>query len=287
MQMLSPTRNRARTGLLAFAVALVVPAVAADPAGAGGTSTCAYSGGQVRVELRNDDSFGILSRDNLGIIRFNDGNSPAAPCGTATVATTNLITIEDTSDGGSTTIILDVRDGHFASGGNEIPIKVDLGSGAIDAFGVIGGGDDDFWTFGTAKANLQKDTQGEIEFERLPDFGFGTSQGGNDRACASGGRGTGNTSLIGWVFIGGADNDRLCGGLVPDRMVGGDGEDVIRGKGGGDTIRGKGGSDRLRGNGGSDTLAGGAGGDDLAGGPGTDTCRGGPGPDTRRRCERR
>lgn len=280
--------GRARTRALFLAGALALALLPLAPAGAGGTATCTYTGGEVNVDLQNNGSSGILSRDNLGVIQFSDGNTPAAqPCGVATTATTNQINIEDTSNGGSTSIILDIRNGHFANGGNEIPIKVDLGAGSIDSFGVVGGGDNDRWTFGRTKGNLQDDTDGEIEFETLPDFGFGTPQGGSDKVCASGGRGTGNSSLIGWVFLGGANNDNLCGSLVTDRLNGNGGDDTVRGMGGSDTVKGKGGNDRLRGNGGPDTLTGNKGADDLNGGPGTDTCNGGPGADQKGRCERR
>lgn len=273
---------------LALISGLLFFALPGPQATAGGTSTCTFTGGEVVVDLQQDQAVGILSRDNLGVIQYNDGNTPAAqPCGLANVATTNLITIEDTSNNGNTGIILDVREGHLANGGNEIPIKVDLGSGTIDSFGVIGGAGKDVWTFGTEKGNLQKDTEAEIEFERLPDFGFGTAQGGRDNLCASGGRGTGGTSVIGWVFVGGDNDDRLCGSLVTDRLVGSGGDDIVRGKGGSDRIKGKGGDDRLRGNSSADTLFGGQGTDDLNGGPGTDTCNGGAGSDSRGRCEGR
>lgn len=287
MLKVSSNQRRARGRLLLLAATSVAFALPAGTAGAGGTSSCTFTGGEVKVTLQQDDSSGILSRNALGVIEYSDGTTPdPEPCGTATVVTTDRITIEDTSNGGSTGIILDIRGGHFADGGNEIPIIVDLGAGNLDSFGVIGGTGNDRWTFGTTKGNLQNDDQGEIEFESLPDFGFGTPRGGNDNLCASGGEGTGNTSVIGWVFLGGEDDDRLCGSLVTDRLVGGGGNDLVRGKGGGDVIKGKAGNDRLRGNRGNDRLAGGAGGDNLKGGAGIDTCRGGSGGDHKRRCER-
>ena len=279
-------RTRARVAVLG--TGLLLAGLPLGSAGAGGTAICTFTGGEVLVDLQQNGSSGILSRDALGVIQFNDGATPATqPCGPATTATTNQIKIKDTSNGGSTSIILDIREGHFANGGNEIPIKVDLGAGTIDSFGVIGGADNDFLTFGRSEGNLQKDTNAEITFQSPPDFGFATPQGGRDRACASGGRGTGRNSLFGWVFIGGPDDDRLCGGLATDRLNGNGGDDTVRGGGGLDTVKGKGGNDRLRGNGGPDNLIGNKGADDLNGGPGTDTCNGGPGADQKGRCERR
>ncbi|MDQ4095543.1 MAG: hypothetical protein M3174_04975, partial [Actinomycetota bacterium] len=173
------SNSRVGARLLFVAAAVAAFTLPPTPAGAG-TSTCTYDGDEVRVNLQDHGSSAVLSRDALGVIEFSDGTAPdPEPCGLATITTTDRITIEDTSvnpetsQGGNTSIILDIRQGHFANGGNEIPIKVDLGAGTSDAFGVLGGSDNDRWTFGTTKGNLQDDSHGEIEFETLPDYGFG------------------------------------------------------------------------------------------------------------------
>ncbi|MDQ4142335.1 MAG: hypothetical protein M3198_01085 [Actinomycetota bacterium] len=287
--------GRAGGCLLLVVLALTLASVV--PARAGSSSTCTFEDGKVTVIFHNDGSSGTLQLDDTGtIILYKDEDSPTAqPCGTgATTLTTDRIVVEDRSDNqrsdatrdGSTGIILDLRNGHFADGGDEIPIDIDLGPGPLDVFGVIAGGEHDHFTFGVQKGNLQKDTRAEIEFARLPDFGFATLQSGNDRACSSGGRGTGRASLIGWVFIGGADDDRMCGGLVTDRLLGGRGDDVLRGKRGGDTLKGRDGQDTLRGGVSSDALYGNKGNDGLYGGGSSDFCSGGPGADQKGRCER-
>ncbi|HYN36730.1 MAG TPA: hypothetical protein VEV82_07095 [Actinomycetota bacterium] len=280
----------ARLAAVAFsAVALLLGgATPGVQAGEPGASMCTFTGGEVYVELQEDDSSGILSRDAAGLIFYDDESeppTPPAPCGIATTATTNSIKVEDTSDNDSTGIILDLTEGHFANGGNEIPIEIDLALGTLDVFGVFSGASEDFWTFGFEKGNLQKDGDAEIEFVKPPDFGFGATAGANDHACSNGRRGTGGPSQVGWVFSGGEGADKLCGGRSTDRILGQGGDDTVKGSGGGDTLRGGDGDDRVLGSSSSDLLFGNKGGDGLEGGPGFDGCNGGPGGDTKRRCE--
>ena len=283
-----PIRKLARLAAGLAASVLVVTGTNSVQAGEPGASTCAFTGGEVTVDLQEDDSSGILSRDAAGLIFYDDESeppTPPAPCGLATTATTTRIKVKDTSNDGSTGIILDLTEGPFANGGTEIPIRIDLDRGVIDTFGLVGGGGVDFWTFGFKKANLQNDQNAELTFVTFPDFGFGAAGGDNDHACATGNRGTGGPSQIGWVFAGGAGNDVLCGGRDTDRLVGQAGNDKIRGSGGGDTLKGGAGADRISGNSSSDVLAGNRGGDILNGGVGFDGCNGGPGGDRKRRCE--
>lgn len=257
-------------------------------AGTPGASTCTFTGGEVLVDLQEDGSSGILSRDAAGLILYDDESeppTPPAPCGLATTATTTSIKVEDTSDDGSTGIILDLNEGHFDNGGSEIPIEINLARGTLDAFGVISGGGEDFWTFGFEKGNLQKDDEAELDFVRPPDFGFGATAGANDHACSNGNRGTGGPSQVGWVFDGGDGADTLCGGRNTDRILGQDGDDTIKGNGGGDTLKGGDGDDKVSGNSSSDLFFGNKGGDGLNGGPGFDGCNGGPGGDSKKRCE--
>ena len=275
------------TACLAACV-LVVGGTTAVQAGEPGPSTCTFSSGEVLVDLQEDGSSGILSRNVAGVIMYDDEAeppTPPAPCGMATTATTTLIKVEDTGDDGSTGIILDLTEGHFANGGTEIPIEIDLARGPLDTLGLVGSTDADFWTFGFKKANLQEDQNAEVTFVAFPDFGFGAAEAGNDRVCANGRRGTGGASQIGWVFFGAGGSDVLCGGQDSDRIVGQAGNDKIKGNGSGDTLKGGAGADRIAGNSSSDLLAGGKGGDDLNGGPGFDGCNGGPGGDKKKRCE--
>ena len=291
--MLKLTTTNARRALVGTTVLafLLLPTKST----AGGASTCTQSGTEVRVNLMADGSSGVLQRNAAGAILYDEGGdaTPAEPCGLATVFTTDKIEIEDTSNDGGTAIVIDVSQGDFSDGTSDIPITVDLGAGYIDAFGVIGSGDRDYWTFGASQSgltrgNLQNNGSAEIRFLSQPDFGFGASHAGNDRVCSLGGNSHGipRKSLIGWVWIGGAGRDSLCGGLSSDRLVGKPGGDNLRGGGGGDVLKGGDDADRLKGGGGSDLLKGSQGPDVLRGGPGQDSCRGGPGADRQSRCER-
>ena len=270
--------------LVAGAATPCLPARAGEP----GTSTCTFTGGEVLVDLQEEDSSGILSRNAVGAILYDPESDPPvvpAPCGGATTATTTLIKIQDTSNDKSTGIILDVSSGPFANGGTESPIKVDLARGPLDTFGVVGAPDANFFTFGFKDGNLQKDSNAEIAFVSPPDFGFGTGEGGDDHVCSAGGRGTGGASQIGWVFAGGKGADTVCGGRTTDRILGNGGRDTLRGNGGGDTLKGNDGKDRISGNASSDLLIGGPGADFLNGGAGFDGCNGGSGGDRKKRCE--
>ena len=283
-----PIRQLSRLTAGLAATVLIVVGTSSVRAGEPGASTCTFTGGEVIVDLQQDGSSGILSRNAPGVIFYDDESeppTPPAPCGLATTATTTLIRVTDTSNDGSTGIILDLTEGHFTNGGTEIPIRINLDRGPLDTFGLVGGAGVDFWTFGFKKANLQEDQNAELTFVSFPDFGFGSTGGDNDRACANGNRGTGGSSQIGWVFAGGAGNDVLCGGRDTDRLVGKAGNDRIKGNGGGDTVKGGGGDDRVFGNSSSDVLMGNKGGDHLNGGPGFDGCNGGPGGDEKKRCE--
>ncbi len=296
-------RRRVLVVALAVGSALVVALLPTPLRAEEGASTCAYDGSAVRVELLEDDSGGRLLVDAATDAILYDDETPAppppllppppAPCGGATTANTDRIVVKDTSPRhrrtdlqGSSGILLDVSQGHFADGDAEIPIKIDLGTGVLDTFGVIGGDGRDFWTFGVTRANLQNDSAGEIEFVRQPDLGLGVTGGGSDRACSDGGNGTGRTALMEWALVGGAGGDTLCGGLLSDRLIGKAGDDRLRGNGGQDVLKGGGESDHMVGNGSNDTLLGNKGGDHMVGGPGFDRCKGGLGPDREKRSER-
>ena len=276
---------------LAFALALVVT----DPAEAGGPvgSRCTYSDGVVRVEMYRNNAHGTLDRDESGVIYYQDHNSTREPCGAGTVFSTTKIVVKDTLKGAFTAFFLDISEGHFANNGNEIPIRIDLGPSGYDGFIVYGGGDEDFWTFGRNRTNLQRDQAAEIAFATPPDTASAWPGGGEDRVCAAGGRGTGRPSLVGWAMEGGAGGDVLCGGGEEDHLLGAAGNDVLRGRGAFDVLLGGGGRDRMFGNAqddslegeeGADVLRGGNGEDGFNGGPGFDDCDGGAG-ELQRNCE--
>lgn len=268
------------------ALCTVVLGLQAVPVNADGVTNCAYSPGtmEVLVTLESNGADGVLSRtpDPATAITW-DG----APCGAATVLTTTSIKIEDTTNDKDTGVIVDLSNGPFENGsGDEIPMTVDLGAGAIDTFGVNGTTGNDFFTFGRSKGNLQDDADAEITFDSFPDLAFAVTGDGTDRACANGAHGTGDAAFITWVFNGGADVDTLCGGLATDGLFGDGGNDSLRGYGSSDLIKGKAGDDKVFGSGGNDELHGSAGNDEVNGGPGQDRCFGGEGTDEIKRCER-
>lgn len=276
--------------LLVASVALVMPAGTALA-----NSKCTFSDGVVRVTLDRPrgTADATLERDETGAIFYIDG-SGRRPCGEATVLTTRRIKVEDVVKGGFTHFRLDISEGQFSFGDHEIPIRIDLGPSGYDTFMVYGGPANDFWTFGGARANLQRDSAAEIRFVNPPDVASGWSRGGADRICAGGGRGTGRASRVVWGLEAGARDDVLCGGGEEDHLLGADGDDVIRGRGASDVILGGTGDDLLFGNAGGDSLEGEEGSDEIRGGQGDDSFNGGRGPDVcdggrgeiQRNCER-
>ena len=117
---------RAAGLLLVLATTLIV--VPQTPVFA--ASRCEYSDGVVHVQLARPrgTAEGTLERDSTGAIYWTDGNG-RNPCGGATVLTTRRIRVKDVVRGGFTHFRLDVSEGDFARGPDEIPIRIDLGPG--------------------------------------------------------------------------------------------------------------------------------------------------------------
>ncbi|MDQ3954348.1 MAG: hypothetical protein M3285_02215 [Actinomycetota bacterium] len=278
--------SRARGPIWSVIALSIVAEALVAPARADGVTNCSYSPMtmEVLVTLESDGADGVLSRtpSPATAITWN-----GAPCDAATVLGTTAITIEDTTNDKDTGVVLDLSNGAFEnSSGDEIPISVDLGSGKNDTFGVVGTSGKDYWSFGRRKGNLQKDDEAEIKLVSYPDLSFGVTGGGKDRACANGGRGTGDAALSTWVFSGGNGADRLCGGNATDGLFGEGGDDNLRGYGSPDLIKGDAGDDKIFGSSGNDELRGNDGSDEINGGTGQDLCYGGEGSDSLRRCER-
>ena len=268
---------------MSVVVSLGVIGLWAAPASA--AVNCEFNGGEMRITMTSDGSSARLSLVGPTIL-VNESTCGSVPF--ATTLNTDRINVKDTTARGDTGFVIDLSGGDFEdSGGDEIPMKVNLGAGNLDTFAVGGGSGDDFWTFGNTGANLQRDAEAEIAFVRPPDVGLAVPGDGADRACAGGGRGTGNGSFFSWIMSGGSDGDALCGGSNVDRISGGAGPDRLRGSRSGDRLNGDAGNDRLFGSSGIDELRGHAGKDLLDGGANPDTCRGGKGRDTLRRCEGR
>jgi Ca2+-binding RTX toxin-like protein len=264
--------GKRRLRILVSAMFLVAT-ISAVPAHAGGDESCTFENNKVKVRLLDDGSSAAVGI-SAGLITMN-----GTPCGTATILNTDEINVRDTSNGGSTGLIIDLSEGPFADGGTEIPFKIDLRTGTRDAFGVFGSKGNDFITLGQDGANLQDDGEAEVSFQSSPDIGLITARDGVDRVCARGAHGTGERSFLVWAMNGGRGADRLCGGGVTDFLSGSPGSDRIGGGPGGDVLRGKGGNDRLAGKSGNDQLFGNRGDDVLIGGSGIDDCRGGAGSD--------
>ncbi len=216
------------------------------------------------ITLPRNGSSGRLSRDEAGLILYQ-GRTPAPePCGAATIFTTERIVIEDVSHRGSASIWIDVSNGRFSNGGQDIPIRIDLGPSGFDGFLIEGGRGDDFWTFGTRRGNLQRDSRAEISFLNPPEIGWAWAAGGRNRVSAGGGQGTGRPSPIYWAIGAGSGDDRLTGGRN---------EDEIHGEGGDDRLGSGADQEVLVGERGEDVLAGNRGGDHLDGGEGRPNAR--------------
>jgi Ca2+-binding RTX toxin-like protein len=245
--------------------------------------TCTFEDNKAKVRLLDDDSSAVLSV--VGVAITMNGN----PCPGATTATVDEINVRDTSNAGSTGIIIDLSGGHFADGPDEIPFVIDLRTGTRDTFAVAGSSGDEFVTLGQNNdgdllGNLQQDSEAEISFDGRPDVGLIAPLAGVDRVSAKGGNDTGGKSFIVWAISGGAGADDLSGGGVTDFISGSAGGDELDGDGGGDVLRGRGGNDDLAGRSGNDRLFGNNGDDTLLGGPGIDTCEGGAGDDDLTSC---
>lgn len=269
-----------RTLLLVATCALTLAAVGfcMPHAAAGGEETCNYENNKAKVRLLDDGSSAVVSLTGPAI------TMNGSPCGLATLANTSEINVKDTSNGGSPGIIIDLSGGQFMDASGHIPFKIDLRTGTQDLFGVAGSTGDDFITLGSDGANLQDDAAGEVTFVSRPDIGIAATRDGEDRVCARGGAGTGETSFMLWGMSGGAGPDKMCGGGVTDIISGSGGDDRISGYLGGDVLRGKKGADRIAGQRGNDRLFSGGGPDALLGGIGIDRCRGGAGTDESSSC---
>jgi len=199
-----------------------------------------------------------------------------APCGTATAANTDSISIRG-AVGTTETLILDQRGGFFGPGATpesntpEIEISTQLGD-ASDRVILYGTEGADFMAAGQSGFATSSDGDVDITFSPSAFRLEVHLLGGNDHFDA---RGTGGAGLmfLGPVVATGDDGDEtlIRGGGAVDSLDGGAGNDVLEGHES---------ADALTGGPGNDTLSGGGGGDSLDGGLGVDVFNGSDGDDT-------
>ena len=216
-------------------------------------------------------SQGTLIVAGAGEIHF--GAVPS-PCGAATTANTNSITIVGGS-GSSEHVTIDQTGGSFApgataeTGASEIEIAINLGD-ATDQVVVLGTAGDDAISVGQNGVALNADGDLDVTFSPLPAVLEIRGGGGRNTITGQGAQGTGARFLGKLLLFGGDLGDTLTGGDGADELNGGAGADVLEGRLGADVLRGADGGDTLAGNDGNDELTGGAGVDSFAGSAGDD-----------------
>ena len=216
-------------------------------------------------------SQGTLIVAGAGEVHF--GAVPS-PCGVATTANTNSITIAGAS-GSSEHVTVDQTGGGFApgataeTGASEIEIAVNLGD-ATDQVVVLGKADDDAISVGQNGVALNADGDLDVTFSPLPAVLEIRGGGGRNTISGQGAQGTGARFLGKLLLFGGDLGDTLTGGDGADELNGGAGADVLEGRLGADVLRGADGADTLAGNDGNDELTGGAGADSFSASAGDD-----------------
>ena len=233
--------------------------------------SCAYDAGSKAVTAQMVAGSQGTLRVVGGEIHF--GAAPA-PCGSATTANTNSITIAGGS-GSTEHVTIDQTGGAFApgatveTGASEIEIAVNLGD-TTDQVVVLGGAGDDSIVVGQNGVALNADGDLDVTFSPLPSVLEIRGGDGRNTISGQGAQGTGARFTGKLLLFGGDLGDTLTGGDGADELNGGAGTDVLEGRAGADVLRGAGGADTLAGNDGNDELTGGAGADSFTGSAGDD-----------------
>jgi Ca2+-binding RTX toxin-like protein len=175
----------------------------------------------------------------------------------ATLSDTSEIEIVDSySDSSVFGSIFEIRGlAQFAPG---IPITLTLPDSDRDVLELIGGPENDHWTFGDAGIDTDGEGGPDITYSAAPPASIvATGEGGSNVLSARGGSGTGppvSTSHVGLLSVG-KSVDTLEGTEGNDEFSIGSGPDVVRGFGGDDYIvqNGKG-DDLIEGGAGEDLL---------------------------------
>lgn len=248
-------------------IAVTPPPPPPPPAGA-----CAYDAAAKAVTAQMAaGSQGTLRVVGAGEIHF--GAVPE-PCGAATTANTNSITIFGAA-GSTEHVTIDQGGGAFApgataeTGSSEIEIALNLGD-ATDQVVVLGTADNDAIFVGQNGVALNADGDVEVTFSPLPTILEIRGAGGQNTITGQGSQGAGARFQGRLVLFGGDLGDTLNGGDGADELHGGAGADQLYGRSGADVVSGGGGDDTLAGNDGNDELTGGGGADSFAGSGGDD-----------------
>jgi len=234
--------------------------------------SCVYDAGNKAVTAQMvARSQGTLRVVGAGELHF--GAVPA-PCGAATTANTDSITIVGAT-GSTEHVTIDQGSGAFApgataeTGASEIEIAVNLGD-AADQVVVLGTAGNDAIFVGQNGVALNADGDVDVTFSPLPAILEIRGAGGQNTITGQGSQGAGSRFQGKLLLYGGDLGDTLTGGDGDDELHGGAGADALSGRSGADVLSGGGGGDSLAGNDGNDELTGGAGADAFTGSAGND-----------------
>jgi Ca2+-binding RTX toxin-like protein len=234
--------------------------------------SCVYDAASKAVTAQmTAGSQGTLRVAGTGEIHF--GAVPA-PCGAATTANTDSITILGGS-GSVEQVTVDQAGGSFApgataeTGASEIEIAVNLGD-TTDQVVVLGTAGNDVIFVGQNGVALNADGDVDVTFSPLPAILEIRGAGGQNTINGQGSQGAGARFAGKLLLFGGDLGDTLTGGDGADELNGGAGADVLGGRLGADVLMGAGGADSLAGNDGNDEMTGGGGADAFIGSAGDD-----------------
>jgi hypothetical protein len=184
--------------------------------------------------------------------------SPAAPCGTATVATTDLLVVLGES-GRTDTFALDLSGSAVVPGAtpetdgrSELEVRMDLGGGAgseRDRLAVVGSSTADTITVGSATSAGSTlvvavsiadprgpVTEASLTVERADTLELSVDGGDGDDVVSAASVVAGGGVPAALTLLGGPGADRLTGSGGADLLAGGPGADEMDGGAGGDAI---------------------------------------------------
>ena len=277
------------------AVYMIFPVVArADTAACtftAGTHTAAVA---VTSAAGLSASMGIRQSDGVLLVQSGLGSTP---CGAATRANTDTITVTSTNAAPHGSIFRVGMTVPFAPGftdepgsSDEIEMTFDFSSGGRWYLTPTGTGSSTPFSLalGGNQLNLNAGETDGIDADAVVNGAFEVFVEGSlagDTVLGNGAAGTGGVPYATRMVVSSAaGTDRVVGGRRTDDLSGGLDADVISGGRGKDSLKGEGGVDRLFGGPGNDKLLGGPGKDRLNGGAGrSDSCT--SKHDRHRRCE--
>lgn len=259
-------------GLVAVSVVVFATVVLAAPAGA---VTCTPTGTDVAIVVDNGESVTIArSGDAIAV--------NGAPCGTATVANTDTISV--TSTGVPVEVTIDLAGGAFEPGAtpeddggtSEIEFTVNLPtgtptlrvSGSAEADHLVAGADGINLNANEATADTDVAITGTPSIILAGNDGDDVLGGATGGITLDGGEGSDDADYGGATQLTLADLsagtvEHAGGGIDTlvsiENLLGSPGDDVIKGDAGPNVLDGQGGDDKIDGAGDADTLLGGEG----------------------------